>query len=170
MIAPINRNGFTLIEIIAVLIILGIAAVMATAPLTNMVSGFILAKDASEMEQKSLLALSRIQKELNLLSAVDPSSDSTNLHFYPTADTTRSTSTQPYSIHIDSNVTPPVVKFSDGSAEYALIDNVNSLTFTYYDINGNQITTNLDTARKITTTLSLSGVVQTFTTTAALTY
>ena len=125
----IRRDGFTLIEIVAILVILGIFMISLAKPFSNFVSGFIFAQDVSELEQKSLLALSRIEKEMNLERSIDSASTAANLKFFPTADSSgRTTSTTAYSIRYDSTLKKII--FNDGT-DFVLLDNVSSFTVTY---------------------------------------
>jgi prepilin-type N-terminal cleavage/methylation domain-containing protein len=59
-----NELGFTLIEIIAVLVILGIMAVGLSNFVIYGVQSFIFARDADQLSQRAQLALARIKQEL----------------------------------------------------------------------------------------------------------
>jgi prepilin-type N-terminal cleavage/methylation domain-containing protein len=64
IVAMKREKGFTLIEVIVVLILLGImGAVLATAVVTA-VNGFMFTKDSALKSQKAQLALGRIEREL----------------------------------------------------------------------------------------------------------
>jgi prepilin-type N-terminal cleavage/methylation domain-containing protein len=59
-----SQNGFTLIELIASLVLAGILAIALTTIIITAIDGFFLSKDAAEISQKSQLALARIRTEL----------------------------------------------------------------------------------------------------------
>jgi len=66
----VNKQGFTLIEIIIVLIILGIVAVVMGNLIIYGVQHYLFARKADELSQKSQLALARLNRELIDMTAV----------------------------------------------------------------------------------------------------
>ncbi len=62
--------GFTLIEIIVVLIILGIMAVVLSSAIIYGVQSFVFARDADQVSQKAQLAMARINREITDITAV----------------------------------------------------------------------------------------------------
>jgi prepilin-type N-terminal cleavage/methylation domain-containing protein len=68
----LNReSGFTLIEMIAALIILGIMAIALSSAIMYGVQNLIFARDAAQISQKAQLALARINRELVDLTGVN---------------------------------------------------------------------------------------------------
>lgn len=61
----LNRKGFTLIEIIAVLVLMGIVFALAGGGIVAGVRGYLLARENALLTQKAQLALSRITRELH---------------------------------------------------------------------------------------------------------
>ena len=59
-----KNNGFTLLELIASLVLAGILAVALTTFIITAVDGFFLSKDAAEISQKAQLAMTRMRIEL----------------------------------------------------------------------------------------------------------
>jgi prepilin-type N-terminal cleavage/methylation domain-containing protein len=70
-IKTINAKGFSLIEVIAVLVIMGILAVGLSMGLIKGVEQYLFASEATEISQKAQLAMARIKKELVGIISVD---------------------------------------------------------------------------------------------------
>lgn len=66
-----QEQGFTLIEIIAVLVLVGMLAVVAGTGLTFGVRGYLLAAENAEITQKAELVLSRLSRELRVCHNCD---------------------------------------------------------------------------------------------------
>ncbi len=65
-----NENGFTLIEVIATLVLMGILGVGAAMYLGRAAEGFLLARMSQESYQKTSVALERIFKETKGMTQV----------------------------------------------------------------------------------------------------
>jgi prepilin-type N-terminal cleavage/methylation domain-containing protein len=65
-----NQSGFTLIEAVIVLVLMGILAVGLSMGLINGVQNYIFASEANQLSQKAQVALARIDKELIDVTAV----------------------------------------------------------------------------------------------------
>ena len=64
------ESGFTLVEIIAVLIILSIVAIVLCKVTTYCVQSYVFARNADQLSQKAQLALARLNRELTNITAV----------------------------------------------------------------------------------------------------
>jgi len=65
-----NESGFTLIEIIVSLVLVGMMAAIAGMGIVTGTKGYLLAKENSHMAQKGQLAMARIQRELMELTGI----------------------------------------------------------------------------------------------------
>jgi prepilin-type N-terminal cleavage/methylation domain-containing protein len=65
-----NKQGFTLIEIIVVLLILGIVAIVLSNAIVYGIQSYVFARNADQLSQKAQLAMARINMELTAITAV----------------------------------------------------------------------------------------------------
>ena len=118
-----RESGFTLIEIIASLILVGFMSVFAGSVIVTFTKGYLFTKENAHMAQKSQLAISRINRELLELLNVTTAS--------PTAITIESTSgirtigLNDGKIKIAESPTP----LANGNI---LIDDVSNFSLSYY--------------------------------------
>lgn len=132
-------SGFTLIEIMVTLVIVGILATVAGTALVAGINGYLSAKENDAMAQKSQLAMARLSRELteftNLPSPGSNAKASSivveRLSGTGTSAVTRTVAIgldgQSVKIKEDSEGTTPDFRQGD-----VLIDNVSSLAFNYY--------------------------------------
>lgn len=65
-----NKRGFTLIEVIVVLVLLGIVAIAFGNIIISSMQGYIFARNTDQLSQKAQLAMARIKIELTDVTAV----------------------------------------------------------------------------------------------------
>ena len=66
-----DERGFTLIEVIVTLILVGITAAMAGMWIVSVANGYVFAKKNMETTQKAQLTLTRLEKEFKLISTIN---------------------------------------------------------------------------------------------------
>lgn len=123
---PVNHQGFTLIEIIASLIILGLIALFGTSMLTNAVQGYTAARNADEVAQKAQMALQRMMVEFSAIDPNQTTGTATSVNYTASFSSTNET-------HVISQSGNQILYTQDGTA-YPLLDGVapGSLQFRYY--------------------------------------
>ena len=121
-----NENGFTLIEIIASLVILGLlGGTISVLVLGRVVDGFYLTKTNVETAQKGQIALNRLTKEFTNIVTVSSSVPPVLISF------TRSYGDGTLQVQADRNVSlVNDTLLIDGDI---LVDNVSSFELRYYD-------------------------------------
>lgn len=140
-----NQNGFTLVELIAVLIILGIVATAGTLGFVNAIRGFVFAEQNIDVAQKAQATLDRITVELTHIAYNPPSyhvdhdttmdvgyevssSSATSITFNANYGLNRGTATNVQILRNGNNITINGV---------TLCDEVTGFTLQYIDADGN---------------------------------
>jgi prepilin-type N-terminal cleavage/methylation domain-containing protein len=110
----VKKNaGFTLIEVIAVLVLVGIISAVAGMGIVRGVEGYLFAQSNTETTQKAQLALARMTRELMELSTIDATSSGTAIIFStPSGDKTIALAGS--TITLDGDVLTDSVKSADG--------------------------------------------------------
>ena len=125
---PTDRRGFTLIEMILSLVILGIAGVVITSAVFQVTQGFIFSRANVEAVSKAQLAMLRLIKEGLNIDRVNSGSASsitfTTLHGTPASPQQKS-----YTVSYSG----AALIMDDGSTQDTLLDGVSGFTLAYYD-------------------------------------
>ncbi len=144
-----NNNGFSLIEIIMVLILLGIMGAMAGMGIATFAESFVFSRQAAEISGKAQLTMIRLSKEFTHIKTVAAAS-ATSITYARSNDAGGTT-----------NVT---ITWAGASGDDltlnsdTLIDNVTSFSLAYLDTyNGASNTTWSSDRRIIAVTLALTG-------------
>jgi len=123
-----KESGFTLIEIIVTLIIVGIIATMAGMGIASGIKGYMLAKGNAAITQKSQMALARVSRELMELVDVTTAQPSRVTYSRFDFDSGNIVSR---TVYLDSGS----VKIASGSTPSGgdtIVDDVGSFTLNYY--------------------------------------
>jgi prepilin-type N-terminal cleavage/methylation domain-containing protein len=78
-----RQQGFTLIEVIAVLLLMGIVALALATTMVTAVEGYLFTKDSADGAQKAQLALARIGKELLQANTITTATSTTVAYTTP---------------------------------------------------------------------------------------
>ena len=142
---PVFDEGFTLIEMIASLAIVGILAAIAGLGLVQITEGFLLSRAGADSAQKAQLAMTRMVKEFATITDVSSGSSNSitfdSFHADEVVDTIRS-----FRISWNGTVGEALLltclDCPGGNVTAPLADNVVAfdLSYLYYDIVGNLIT------------------------------
>ena len=118
-----NQNGFTLIEVIVTLVLVGITAVLAGMWIVSVANGYLFAKENAGNVQKGQLAMTRLTKEFTAIHSVDSSVTTATQITYTRADALGTT------VSATVSSTGSVLQL-DGNT---LTDGVSAFTLAYCD-------------------------------------
>ena len=140
------KNGFTLIEFIMVIILVCIMAGMSSKLVYQGFNSFLTSSNATDANWQGQVAMERMAREIRSARA---SSD------VNTASTVTFTFIDTSGNNVSCTLSGSTVKIILNGTSYTLADGVNSLTFAYYDANGN-ITPVLANIRYVTISLNIA--------------
>ena len=151
-----QQAGFSLIETILVLLLLGIMAAVAAFGISKVVTGFMTSRGSVAIAGKGQLALLRLSREFRVITSVT-SASATSITFvalHPPAVASDPPVAKSYTVAKSGNT----ITLNDGANNDILVDQVNSLTLAYYDTyNGTSQTTWASSRRIIQMTIILNG-------------
>ncbi len=156
-----GQNGFTLLEIIVTLIIMGLISLSATAFLLYGVEGFLMARANTEVYQKASIAMERLVRETKNFDTL----------FQITSDSMRyQRDNQGFGVALvgDDIMMIRANALPDEDNGSILIDNVNAFSIVFEDVDGNPWAVPVDNSltglSKITIsmTIAVGGTSRTF--------
>ena len=124
-----HEKGFTLVELIVTLVLVGIIGTFTTLFMYTGLNGYLRAKDTSEGALKAQITLDRISLELRDIDSVSDFNDDTNVDY--------TSETLPAARRIRYAAGNGEILLSVGGSENLLLDDVQtfSMTATYNDLN-----------------------------------
>ncbi len=125
-----NESGFTLIEIVVSLVLVGMMAAIAGMGIVTGTRGYLLAKENSHMAQKAQIAMARIQRELMELTGI--AARQTDPAFIIYDNTTGRHAIARDGVHVKMYDLAPGVTTIPVDEGDILIDNVNNFTLNYF--------------------------------------
>lgn len=125
----IHVKGFTLVEVVCVMLLLGVVGLLSTRLFGNMVQGYTLARESDAAVQKAQNAMQRMTIDFTYM-LVAASSGTTNTITYKTSLDSAS--------QISIYQAGDTIYYALGGGNYPLTDGVKngSLQFFYYDTYG----------------------------------
>jgi len=161
-----SQKGFTLVEIVVTLLLVGLLAAIGGMGIVQAVQGYLTVKENATATQKAQLAMSRITREIIEMNDMTSAPNSTVL---PIKNITQVDSANNLVGNRIIGLSGNAVKIALGGNSLAdgdiLIDNVSNLNFTYYS--GNTTWTygnNINLLSAVDVSLSLTKPNMTFTT------
>jgi prepilin-type N-terminal cleavage/methylation domain-containing protein len=124
----VKDNGFTLIEIIITLLLVGIISVFATFGLLDITKGYVQGVSNMVTSMKASIALSRLYHELSNLNDIESAAESSIL--FSRENSTIGMAKIGNSLYMQENSVP-----NDETAP-VLIDSVESFTLSYFQNDG----------------------------------
>lgn len=149
-----NHKGFTLIEIVTVLLISSIMVAVAGMGIVKVVEGMVFTQKNASTHLKAQVALTRIEKELHIATAIAATSTTNQLTF--TNNKSGGSSTYTFCRNALNNSYVDIATGTSCSNGDHFIDNVTALTFAYRALDGSTAASP-DIAKVIDVTFTLLG-------------
>lgn len=145
-----NCSGFTLLELILVLIIVGIVTLFSTFGLMEALNSYLTTKEYSEYSLKINIALSRINRELKEILAINKYTNNSISYKRDNQDLSLGLVGNELKINLESN-------YPTQDKGYVLLDKVSNFQIAPKKEDGNvwQTTDNINSLSKIKVTLTI---------------
>lgn len=121
----IGKEGFTLVELVVTLLLVGISAALAGVWIVSVVNSYLFTQANASTVQKAQLVMTRLAKEFSAISVT--SSSGTGITYTRTDNALNSISV---TIALNGN---EIIINENNTGARTLVDNVNSFTLTYCD-------------------------------------
>lgn len=118
------QKGFTLVELIVTLVLVGIIGTFTTLFMYTGLNGYLRAKDTSEGALKAQIALDRISLELKDINEITDFNSNTNI------DYTTASESLPFARRIRYDSVNDEILLSVAGTEYPLLDDVQTFSLT----------------------------------------
>jgi len=126
-----NESGFTLIEIIVSLVLVGMMAAIAGMGIVTGTKGYVLAKENSHMAQKAQIAVARIQRELMELTEIAARQVDPAFIIYDNTTGRHAIARDGSDVKMYFYLGPGATTLPAGAGDI-LVDNVNNFTLSYF--------------------------------------
>ncbi|MFH1005945.1 MAG: prepilin-type N-terminal cleavage/methylation domain-containing protein [Candidatus Latescibacterota bacterium] len=141
-----TNSGFTLIEVIVVLILVGVLSAITGMGIVTGLQGYLFARENAPTAQKAQLAMARMSRELVEISGVTAVTANSIVFQNLTGDRALAlVGTTDKVIKVIDGTTPPTADTGD-----VLVDKVGSFTLSYKKADGNPWTFGADDASLLT--------------------
>ena len=151
-----DEKGFTLIEVIVTLVLVGITSALAGMWIVSVANGYVFAKMNARTAQNGQLAMTRLVKEFTSITSIDSGSGNTNVNKITYTRTDSAFGSVSAVVSLSGNT----IQMNIGNTgNNTLTDSVGSFTLAYCD-NFNSTScpaTWSSTSRVIEITLTLTG-------------
>ena len=158
-----KQKGFTLLEIIVVMILVSIVVSVAGLGIVRVVQGMVFTKTNAATTQKGQIVMTKLIKEFNNISAVDATASDAEHTMITFTSVKKESSELAYRKHTvqwlrNGNVVTYITyDTDDSSVEDVLTDQVSDFTLQYLDIYNSASSTWKPSSRIIEITLKLTG-------------
>lgn len=135
-----NERGFTLIETIAVLLLMGIITAVLGMAIVQGVKGYVFGRQNVAVSQKAQLALARMERELRAITDIDASNSDDNCIRFKRETASlyfRSIGLHANSLRMNTAADADAACPGGGAPGHLLLDRVSGFSIDYEDEQGN---------------------------------